>query len=69
MARGEILWFDHKRGFGFIRPDMGPKDVFVHISAIVDSESNPLSPGDRVEFELMQASDGRLTAERVLPLR
>lgn len=68
MARGEILWFDRKRGFGFIRPDMGPKDVFVHISAIADAALHPPAPGDRVEFELLQAGDGRLTAQRVVPL-
>ena len=65
MAQGEILWFDEARGFGFIRPDMGPKDVFLHASALAESGIRDLLPGLRVEFELVQAGDGRLLAQRV----
>jgi cold shock CspA family protein len=68
MAQGEILWFDAERGFGFIRPDMGPKDVFVHVSAFGQGPVRDLPTGTRVEFELVQTGDGRLTAQRVLPL-
>ncbi len=68
MAQGEILWFDTDRGFGFIRPDMGPKDVFVHVSALGQGQLRDLTPGTKVEFELVQTGDGRLTAQRVLPL-
>jgi cold shock CspA family protein len=68
MAHGEILWFDTTRGFGFIRPDMGPKDVFVHVSALVTAPDTDLPPGTKVEFELLQTGDGRLTAQRVIPL-
>ncbi len=68
MAHGEILWFDATRGFGFIRPDMGPKDVFVHVSALAEAGVTTLEAGEKVEFELLQAGDGRLTAQRVLPL-
>jgi cold shock CspA family protein len=68
MAHGEILWFDVARGFGFIRPDMGPKDVFVHVSALAEARTDALPAGARVEFELVQTGDGRLTAQRVLPL-
>jgi cold shock protein len=68
MAQGEILWFDAARGFGFIRPDMGPKDVFMHASALVDSRTNELAAGTKVEFELLQTGDGRLTAQRVIQL-
>lgn len=68
MAHGEILWFDTERGFGFIRPDMGPKDVFLHISALADPTRPDLRPGDTVEFELIQMRDGRLTAQRVVPV-
>lgn len=66
MAHGEILWFDPARGFGFIRPEMGPKDVFVHASALNGTEPERLRPGARVEFELVQGGDGRLMAHRVL---
>lgn len=68
MAHGEILWFDTARGFGFIRPDMGPKDVFVHVSALAGGADLDLPPGTKVEFELLQTGDGRLTAQRVIPL-
>lgn len=65
MAQGEILWFDGGRGFGFIRPDMGPKDVFVHASALVEAGIEALAAGAKVEFELVQIGNGRLTAQRV----
>lgn len=68
MAQGEILWFDSARGFGFIRPDMGPRDVFVHASALAEAGLQRLEAGTRVEFELVQAGDGRMIAQRVLPL-
>ncbi|MGL6042736.1 MAG: cold shock domain-containing protein [Sandaracinobacteroides sp.] len=68
MAHGSILWFDQARGFGFIRPHMGPKDVFMHASALAEAGVDSLQAGDRVEFELVQTGDGRLTAQRVLPL-
>lgn len=64
MARGEILWFDRQRGFGFIRPEVGPRDVFVHISALEMPEPPPHA-GQHVEFELVQTGDGRLTAQCV----
>lgn len=71
MAHGKILWFDADRGFGFIRPDMGPRDVFMHASALGEpgeQEISKVKPGTRVEFELVQTGDGRLTAHRVLPV-
>ena len=68
MAQGEILWFDATRGFGFIRPDMGPRDVFLHASALEESGIAEVSAGLRVEFELVQAGDGRLLAQRVLTI-
>jgi CspA family cold shock protein len=66
MAQGEVLWFDPARGFGFIRPEMGPRDVFVHASEIAGPGSAELRRGMRVEFELVQSGDGRLIAQRVV---
>ncbi|WP_448586112.1 cold-shock protein [Thermaurantiacus sp.] len=66
MARGVILWFDETRGFGFIRPDFGPKDVFLHVSAVEEGGPQALKPGVPVDFELTQTGDGRLVARRVL---
>lgn len=62
MATGAVKWFDAKKGFGFITPDLGPCDVFVHVSALAAAGIERLAPGDRVEFELAQSGDGRLVA-------
>ena len=62
MASGAVKWFNAAKGFGFITPDFGPSDVFVHASALADSGIAQLHPGDRVEFELAQGGDGRLLA-------
>jgi cold shock CspA family protein len=66
MATGTILWFDADRGFGFIRPDLGPRDVFVHASALAGAPPEAAVAGALVEFELVQAGDGRVIARRVL---
>lgn len=62
MASGAVKWFDAKKGFGFITPDLGPCDVFVHVSAVTAAGLVALFPGDRLEFELAQSGDGRLIA-------
>lgn len=67
MAVGEVLWYDEARGFGFIRPDFGPRDVFVHVSALAETGLTALAAGKRVEFELTQTGDGRLAAYGVRP--
>lgn len=66
MALGEVLWYDRRRGYGFIRPDLGPRDVFVHAAAVRRSGiEEVLQPGLRVEFELIQLRDGRLAAHEL----
>jgi CspA family cold shock protein len=62
MASGAVKWFDPRKGFGFITPDLGPRDVFVHASAVVAAGFETLEPGQRLEFELAQGGDGRLLA-------
>jgi cold shock CspA family protein len=62
MATGAVKWFDARKGFGFIAPDFGPRDVFVHASAVAASPFDGLQPGQRIEFELTQTTDGRLLA-------
>lgn len=62
MATGAVKWFDARKGFGFITPDLGPRDVFVHMSAVAEAGFERLAPGDRLEFELTQSGDGRLLA-------
>jgi cold shock protein len=62
MATGAVKWFNRKKGFGFITPDIGVKDVFVHVSAVRRAGFEALEDGQRLEFELTQFADGRLTA-------
>jgi cold shock protein len=62
MATGSVKWFNRKKGFGFIAPDIGARDVFVHISSIRQSGLEALDEGQRVEFELTQLGDGRVAA-------
>lgn len=62
MATGVVKWFDGKKGYGFITPDLGPRDVFVHVSAVNAVGLARLQPGQRLDFELAQDGDGRLIA-------
>jgi len=54
MAIGTVKWFDPGKGFGFIQPEDGDKDVFVHASALESSELSTLTEGQRVSFDLVQ---------------
>lgn len=67
MATGAVKWFDAKKGFGFITPDIGPCDVFVHASALAAAGVETILPGQRFEFELAQSGDGRLIALGLRP--
>ena len=53
MTTGTVKWFNATKGFGFIQPDSGGKDAFVHISAIERAGLSTLSEGQKVEFELV----------------
>jgi len=68
MASGTVKWFNRKRGFGFIEPDEGDKDAFVHISAVKRAGLLGLDEGQRMEYELMPLDDGRLMADRLKPM-
>jgi len=52
MATGTVKWFNATKGFGFIQPDEGDKDVFVHVSAVERSGLNSLNEGQKVSFEI-----------------
>jgi CspA family cold shock protein len=56
--QGTVKWFNDGKGFGFITPDGGGKDVFVHQSAIASSGFRSLAEGDRVEFQTEQGAKG-----------
>lgn len=58
MITGTVKWFNDAKGFGFITPDDGSKDVFVHHSAIQGSGFKSLAEGQKVKFELTQGPKG-----------
>ena len=58
MAQGTVKWFNSEKGFGFIAPDGGTKDVFVHHSEIQGSGFRTLEENQRVEFEITQGAKG-----------
>lgn len=60
--KGTIRWFNESKGFGFITPDDGSKDVFVHFSAIQDEGFKTLAEGQRVEFEIQDGQKGSSAA-------
>ncbi len=64
MTQGNVKWFNSEKGFGFIAPDGGGADVFVHYSAIEAGGFRSLEENQRVEFEVTQGAKG-LQAERV----
>jgi len=53
MATGTVKWFDPAKGFGFIQPEDGSKDVFVHVSAVEQAGMGTLSEGQRVSYEIV----------------
>lgn len=63
MATGTVKWFNPTKGFGFIQPDDGGKDAFVHISAVEKAGLSTLNEGQKVEFELKPGRDNRASAE------
>ena len=58
MATGTVKWFNPAKGYGFITPDEGGKDVFVHISAVEQAGMGSLTEGQRVKFEAMKEPRG-----------
>jgi CspA family cold shock protein len=58
MAQGTVKWFNNEKGFGFIAPDGGGADVFVHYSAITGAGYKSLEENQRVEFETTQGQKG-----------
>ncbi|TMV67900.1 cold-shock protein [Thioclava sp. BHET1] len=62
MANGKVKWFNATKGFGFIEPEGGNKDVFVHISAVERSGLSALADGQAVTFDIQPGRDGRESA-------
>ncbi len=65
MATGTVKWFNTTKGFGFIEPEGGRKDVFVHISAVERSGLTGLQDNQKVTFEIVSGRDGREAAENL----
>ncbi len=65
MTIGTVKWFNSAKGFGFIAPEDGSKDAFVHISALERAGISSLSEGQRVEYELQSGQKGKSSAENL----
>ena len=65
MATGTVKWFNHEKGFGFIRPDDGSDDAFVHISAVTRSGLSTLADGQKISYELKPGRGGKTAADNL----
>ena len=64
MPKGKVKWFNKTKGYGFIEPEEGDKDVFVHISAVKNSGIEDLEEGQELEFEIVE-NNGKTSAENL----
>ena len=62
MASGTVKWFNAQKGYGFIQPDDGSKDVFVHISAVERAGLGHLQEGQKISYELERGQQGKTSA-------
>ena len=65
MANGTVKWFNSTKGFGFIEPESGGKDVFVHISAVERAGLTGLADGQKITFDVEAGRDGRESASNI----
>ncbi len=65
MAIGTVKWFNPTKGFGFIEPEDGSKDAFVHISAVERAGLSSLREGQKVSYELQPGQNGKSSAENL----
>ena len=66
MTVGTVKWFNPSKGFGFIEPEGGEKDVFVHISVVERAGLSSLQEGQKIEFEVVSGRDGRPAADNLV---
>ena len=65
MATGTVKWFNAAKGFGFIEPEDGSSDAFVHISAVERAGLSSLNEGQKVSYELQRGQNGKSSAENL----
>ena len=65
MTVGIVKWFNGKKGYGFISPEDGDKDAFVHITAVQGAGLDTLNEGDKVEYELVEGQNGKASADNL----
>tara|TARA_B100000686_G_scaffold259434_1_gene271903 strand:+ start:2388 stop:2597 length:210 start_codon:yes stop_codon:yes gene_type:complete len=65
MATGTVKWFNPNKGYGFIEPSEGGKDVFVHISAVERAGLSGLQEGQKISYELQEGQNGKQSAENL----
>ncbi|MBC26797.1 MAG: cold-shock protein [Rhodospirillaceae bacterium] len=66
MPTGSVKWFNPTKGYGFIAPDEGSQDAFVHISAVEKAGLDTLREGQKVEYELVPGNNGKSSAENLV---
>jgi CspA family cold shock protein len=67
MATGTVKWFNTQKGYGFIQPEDGSKDVFVHISAVEHSGIGNLTEGQKLSYDLEPGKQGKTSAVNLKP--
>ena len=65
MASGTVKWFNPTKGYGFIEPSDGGKDVFVHISAVERAGMTSLNEGQKISYEVVPGQNGKSSAENL----
>jgi CspA family cold shock protein len=65
LQTGTVKWFNATKGFGFIQPDGGGADAFVHISAVERAGFDSLRDGERVQYDLVRGQNGKSSAENL----
>jgi CspA family cold shock protein len=66
MPSGTVKWFNSVKGFGFIQPDDGSNDAFIHISAVEQAGLSGLREGQKVEYDLVPGRNGKSSAENLI---
>ena len=65
MATGTVKFFDMKKGYGFIVPDDGSRDAFIHITAVQRANLQSLNEGQRIEYDLVAGRNGKTAADNI----